>query len=78
MGQNLEFYSRVLEWNSRFLPKASLPHCPGAAAANDHSADSRGYLNPVWVGRSLKTEREGGKERKEERPLWAIPNYPQK
>ena len=29
MGQNLEFDSRVLELNSRFLPKASLPLCLG-------------------------------------------------
>ena len=45
MGQNLEFHSRVLEWNSRFRPIASLPHCPGAAAAEDRSAATRGYLN---------------------------------
>ena len=44
MGRNLEFYSRVLEWNSRFRPIASLPHCPGAAAAEDRSAATRGYL----------------------------------
>ena len=29
MGRNLEFDSRVLELNSRFLPKASLPLCLG-------------------------------------------------
>ena len=29
MGRNLEFDSQVLELNSRFLPKASLPLCLG-------------------------------------------------
>ena len=29
MGRNLKFDSRVLELNSRFLPKASLPLCLG-------------------------------------------------
>ena len=29
MGRNLEFDSRVLELNSRFQPKASLPLCLG-------------------------------------------------
>ena len=52
MGQNLEFYSRVLEWNSQFLPKASLPHCPGAAAAaDDAAAAAAGPLNQCWPRR---------------------------
>ena len=50
MGPNLEFIIRVLEWNSRFLPKASLPHCPVAAAADNCSAATRAYLNHNCLG----------------------------
>ena len=49
MGQNMEFYSPVLEWNSRFLAKASLPHCPGAAAADGAAAAAVGPLKRICV-----------------------------
>ena len=44
MGRNLEFDSRVLELNSRFLPKASLPLL--------YPAEDR-IINEVWTWQSV-------------------------
>ena len=43
-GNDDDDSSRTHEWNSRFRPIASLPHCPGAAAAKVSAAAAAGPL----------------------------------
>ena len=50
MGRNLEFDSRVLELNSRFLPKASLPLCLGYSLPKKEKKFSTTALPIVGAG----------------------------
>ena len=55
-GNDDDDSSRTCEGNSRFWPIASLPHCPGAGAAEVAAVAAAGHLIPVWRKTVIKSE----------------------